>query len=247
MLYISTQVRLMWPQKTRQMECSATLPQPAPPQPGISLNMWWMDADLLTLEHISKDLGISETELDSGMLHSPAQSQADFVQTPESRPRKAVACQKKTRIKSTKTAVKPILGRLNAPRLPNGRYQKLQPPALTERRQSECPSPTTSSTAVAATWTSAPDATSTIPTMSCISTTPLSSDLATLIYATFILDHFKSNSNLEINLQKNLICKFFYPQLISFLDNALSAQPHSYKSLDSVISSALFFLDSNKF
>ena len=36
MLYIITQVRLKWPQKTRQMECSATLPQPAPPQPGIS-------------------------------------------------------------------------------------------------------------------------------------------------------------------------------------------------------------------
>ena len=31
------------------------------------------------------------------------------------------------------------------------RYQKLQPPALTKRRQSECPSPTTSSTAIAAT------------------------------------------------------------------------------------------------
>ena len=135
-----------------------------------------------------------------------------------------------------------ILGRINAPWLPNKRYQKLQPPALMERRQSECPSPTTSSTPVAATWTSAPNATSTNLTMSCISTIPSSSDLATLIYATFILDHLKSNSNLELNLHKNLFRKFFYPQLISFLDNALSAQPHSYKSLYLVISSELRFL-----
>ena len=147
-----------------------------------------------------------------------------------------------TRNKSTKTAVKPILGRINAPKLPNERYQKLHPPALTERRKSGCPSPTTSSTAVVATWTSASDATSTIPMMSYISTTPSSSDLATLIYPTFILDHLKSNSNLDINFHKNLFRKFFYPQLISFLDNALSAQPHSYKLIDSVISSALRFL-----
>ena len=224
------------------MECKATLPQPALPQPGISPTMSWTNADSLTLEQICKDLRISETELDPCMLHPPAQFQADVLQTPESRPRKAVACLKKTLIKSTKTAVKPILGRINTPRLPNGRYQKLQPPALTERQKSECPSPTTSSTAVAATWTSPPDATSTTPTMSCISTTPSLSDLATLIYATFILDHLKSNSNLEINLHKNLFRKFFYPQLISFLDNAMSAEPHSYKSLDSVIFSALRFL-----
>ena len=141
-----------------------------------------------------------------------------------------------------KEVIKPILGRINAPRFPNGRYQKLQPPALTKRRQSECPSPTTFSTAVAATWTSAPNATSTNPTMSCISTSPSSSDLATLIYATFILDRLKSNSNFELNLHKNLCRKFVYRQLISFIDNALSAKPHSYKSLDLVISSALRFL-----
>ena len=78
--------------------------------------------------------------------------------------------------------------------------------------------------------------------MSNNSTTPSSSDLATLIYSNFILDHLKSNSNLELNLHKNLFRKVFYPQLISFLDKALSAQPQSYKSLDSVISSALRFL-----
>ena len=58
---------------------------------------------------------------------------------------------KKTRITLTMKAVKPILGQINAPRLPNWRYQKLQPPALTERRQSECPNLTKSSTAIAAT------------------------------------------------------------------------------------------------
>ena len=242
MLYIVTQVRHKLPQKIRQMKCSATLPQPAPPQPGISPTLSWTDADSLTLEQICKDLGISQTELDPCMLHPSAQLQADVLQTPESRRRIAAACPKKTRIKSTKKAVKPILGRITAPRLPNRRYQKLQPHALTERRQCVCPSTTTSSTAVAATWTSAPDATSTSPTMSSPSTTPSSSYLATLIYSTFILDHLKSNTNLEINLHKNLFRKFVYPQLISFFDNALSAQPHSYKSVDSVISSVLRFL-----
>ena len=63
-----------------------------------------------------------------------------------------------------------------------------------------------------------------------------------MIYATFILDHLKCNSNLELKLDKNLFRTFFYPQLISFLDNALSGQPHSYKSLELVISSALRFI-----
>ena len=65
--------------------------------------------------------------------------------------------------------------------------------------------------------------------MSSSSTTFSSSDLAALIYSTYILDHFKSNKNFELNLHKNLIRKFYYHQLISFLDNALSAQLHSYK------------------
>ena len=204
--------------------------------------MSWTDADSLRLEQICKDLRISETELNPCMLHPPAQIEADVLQTPESRPRKAVACLKKTRIKSIKTEVKPIIGRINAPRLPNGLYQKLQPHALTERRKSECPSPMTSSMAVAATWTSAPDETSTTTTMSCIITTSSFSDLSTLIYATFILDHLKYNSTLKVNLHKNLFCKFIDTKLISFVDNALSAQPHLYKSLDSVISSAIRFL-----
>ena len=71
--------------------------------------------------------------------------------------------------------------------------------------------------------------------MSTSSTTPFSSNLASLINSTFILDHLKSNTNIELNLNKNLFRKFYYPQFISFLDNGLSVQQHSYKSLDSVI------------
>ena len=79
------------------------------------------------------------------------------------------------------------------------------------------------------------------------STTFSSSDLASFIYSTFILDYLKSNTNFELNFHKNLCRKIYYPQLISFLDNALVAQPHSYKSFDSLICSALRFLDFNKF
>ena len=82
---------------------------------------------------------------------------------------------------------------------------------------------------IAATLMSAPDATSTSPIMSSTNTTSSSADLASLIYYTYILDQLKSNSNLELNLHKNFFCKFYDPQLILFLDNALSAQPHSYK------------------
>ena len=67
MLYISTQVSRMWPRKALQMECSETLPQPALPQLGISPTLPWTDADSLTLEQTSKDLGISDTDLDPCM------------------------------------------------------------------------------------------------------------------------------------------------------------------------------------
>ena len=46
------------------------------------------------------------------------------------------------------------------------------------------------------------------------SITPTSSDLASLIYSTIILDHVKSNTNLKLNLHKNIFRKFYYPQLI---------------------------------
>ena len=227
--YISTQVSRKQARKTRQMECSRTLPQPAPVQPGMSPTLCWTYADSLTLEQICMELGMSETELDLSMPPPPAQVQTDVLRTPESRPRKAAGCPKKTRIKSTTKVVTPILERINAPRLPNGRHQKQRPHASSEKSQSALAIPTTSSKVIAATLTNAPDATSTNLIMSSTSTTSPSSDLASVIYSTYILDQLKSNSNLEINLHKNFFHKFYYPQFILFLDNALSAQPHSYK------------------
>ena len=175
------------------MECSGTLPQPAPMQPGISPTCCWTDADSLTLEQICIELEMSETELDLCMLPPPTQVQADALRTPESRPRKAAACPMKTRIKSMTKVVKLILGQINAPRLPNGRYQKLRPQTSSDKSQSAVASPTTSSMVIGATSTRAPDAFSTSPIMSSTSTTLSSSYLAPLIYSTYILDQLKSN------------------------------------------------------
>ena len=83
--------------------------------------------------------------------------------------------------------------------------------------------------------------------MSSGSTTPSSSDLASLIYSTFILDYLKSTTNFEFNLHKNLFHKFYYPQLISFLDNVLSAQPDSFKLLTRLFPLRFVSLDFNKF
>ena len=170
----------------------------------------------------------------------PDKVQTNVLRTLESRPRKAAACKKKTRIKSTTKVVKPILGRINAPRLPNGWNQKLRPQATSDKSQSAVATPTTSSIVIAVTLTSAPDANLTSPIMSSTSTTPSSSDLTSLNYSTYILDQLNSNSNLYLNLHKNFFRKFYYTQLISFFHKALSAQPHSYKSLDSIIFCASF-------
>ena len=62
--------------------------------------------------------------------------------------------------------------------------------------------------------------------MSTISTTPSSSDLASLVYLTYILDYLNSNTNLKLNLHKNFFRKFHYLKLILFLDNAFATQPH---------------------
>ena len=130
------------------------------------------------------------------MPQTPVQFPTDVLQTPKSRPRKVATCLKTTRITSMKATVKPIIGRINSPRLPNGRYQKLQSPALLES-SSACLIPTTCSTAVAATCTSAPDATLTSLTTSSPSTTPSSSYLTSLFNSSFILDRLKSNSPLK--------------------------------------------------
>ena len=208
----------------------------------MSRTISWTDADSLTLEQICKDLGISKTELDPITPLPPAMFQADELRKPEERSRKDVGEPKKrgNQKGKKKATVKPILGRINAPWY--GRYQKLQQLASLEKRQRESTSPTTSSMAVDATWTSAPDATLMSPMMSSTSTTPTSSDLASFIYSSIILDHLISNSNIELNFCKRIFPKFYYPQLISFFDSALSAQPLAYKSLDSVISSAGHFL-----
>ena len=124
----------------------------------------------------------------------------------------------------------------------NSPVSKAAATCATGNTSSAVASPTTFSTVVAETWTSGANATLTNPMMSSSSTTPSFSDLASSIYSTFTLYHLKSNSNFELNLHINLFCKLCYPQLISFLDNGLSAQSNSYKSLDPVISSALCFL-----
>ena len=77
--------------------------------------------------------------------------------------------------------------------------------------------------------------------MSSSSTTSFFSDLASLIYSTIILDHLKYTTNLELYLHKNLFCKFYYLQLISFFENTFFAQPHSNKLLDLIIDSTRRF------
>ena len=163
-------------------------------------NFLWTDADSLELEQICKDLGISEAETDPFMSSSapPSQFQLNFSSSPKAcLTEAAAACPKKTRIKSKQKAVNPILGRKNAPRLPNGQFQKLLQHSGSAKSTSACTSPTTSSTAVATTWTSAPDEILTKPIMSSTSTTPSSSDLTSLIYSSFILDHLNFTQTLN--------------------------------------------------
>ena len=77
---------------------------------------------------------------------------------------------------------------INVPRLSNGKYQKLRPHVSSEKSKSAVASPTTFLMVIAATVTSAPDATSTSPMMSSTSITFSSFILASLIYSTYILD-----------------------------------------------------------
>ena len=101
-----------------------------------------------------------------------------------------------------KATVKPILGRINAPRLSNRRYQKLQPFVSMVKRLSETTSPTTFSMAIDATCTNAPDAIFTSPMMNSNSTTITYSDLALLIYVSIIWYHFQSNTIIKLNFKK---------------------------------------------
>lgn len=82
-----------------------------------------------------------------------------------------------------------IFGLINASRLPNGQCLKLRTHAPLERSTSAVASQTTLSIAVAATWTSADDATS-ISMMSSSCTTSSFIAQASMIYSTCNLDHF---------------------------------------------------------
>ena len=71
-----------------------------------------------------------------------------------------------------------------------------------------------------------------------------------MIYSTFIEQHLKSDyknqSSLEFQLRKTIFLKMFHPHLLSFIDSALAGeQALSYKTLDSIILSALRFLGYN--
>ena len=99
-----------------------------------------------------------------------------------------------------------ILGPINAPKLLNGRYQKMTFPVLPERSSNACTPLTTCSTAAAAKWTSAHEETSTSPMMNS-SITTFFSDLVLLIYYTFLRDYLKFNTNLELNPHKNIFLK----------------------------------------
>ena len=142
-----------------------------------------------------------------------AKLQADVLRTPKAQPRNKVADpQKKNKQKKkNKAAIKLILTRIKALQLPNKRYQQLQPPASPERQQSSSPSSITSSTSVTATLTSVPNVISTSLTMRNKSTTVSTSDLASLIYSLFILDHLTFNKNIKLNFRKNIFCTFYYP------------------------------------
>ena len=83
--------------------------------------------------------------------------------------------------------------------------------SLVGKSQSAVANPTTSSMVIAVTLTRAHDATTSSSIMSSTSITASSSDLASLIYSTYILDQLKSNSNFELNLHKHFFRKFYYP------------------------------------
>ena len=111
---------------------------------------------------------------------------------------------------------------IDAPKLPNKRYQNLQPFALAERNQIAVASKTTFSMVVCTTWISKPHNNLTSPTMSRFWTTLLLYNLASEIYSTFISNHSKSHLNLKLNFYWNLFCKLFNSKLILFCKIALS-------------------------
>ena len=201
MLYISTQVSRKWPRRTRQMEVSGISPQTR----DRSLEdrqrcAGWMQ----THSRWSRFASIWKSRKRSWTpvclkLRSSFQrtfANAKVATTPSSSLPKEHAdqvkerdCQTDTRtIKRAKVA-KWTISKAAAARASG---QKLKRVSKFDDLLDGC----------CRTWTSAHDATSTSPIMSSSSTIPSSSDLASLIYSTFILNHFMSDMNLELNLHK---------------------------------------------
>ena len=226
------------------MDClltsSLSAPAPATTQPAFS----WTNADPIDVAQICRDLGISEESIflpeASKELNLSAPTPASQLTSYPLTPTPTI----KIRLKR-KTAANPGKGRINAPRRSNGQFEKVND-IFSEIKPSASASHSTSSTTVLATLTSATIEPLAISETSAI-TRPSSTDIASMIYSTYILQHLnsesKSQSPLEIQLRKNIFLKYYHPQLISFIDSALARQHSlSYKSLDSIILSALKFL-----
>ena len=159
----------------------------------------WTDADSFTLKQICKNLGISETELDPITLQPQAKFQADELRTPQARPRKDKNLKKKGNQMGKKRR---LSSRFSVEYTLQGCQIKIIKRCSLSSRMKQYKArknPTTSSMAVVATWTSAHDATFTSSMMSNTSTILIFSHLVSLNYSSIILDHLKSNSNIDLN------------------------------------------------
>ena len=147
------------------------------------------------------------------------------------------------------TTILPILGRINALWLPNRRYRKLLPnQELQNKRRIACPTSTPILSAISKMWTIAFDSNSllTKPTIRSNITTYSLSDLALLIYSSFILYNLKSNSNIKLNDCKNILRKFYYPQLIIWFNTALFAHRTHINHFTQLFPLRFDFLNYNK-
>ena len=201
------------------MECSQTsshsalVPSTTPPDYS------WTDAELVDLAQICRDLGISEEA-----SASPETLWEVKTAIPAS-PNQATSCpSKSTKLRlKRKATTKPIKGRINAPRRSHGQFQKMNDP-IAENSANACASQMSS---VGATWKSSPLETLQTPKTSNF-TNPFSSNIALMIYSTFIEQHLnsdsKNQSSLELQLRKNIFLKFYQPHLISFIDSALARE-----------------------
>ena len=140
----------------------------------------------------------------------------DILQTPESQRRKVAVFLRITRIKLTKVTFKLILRQISIQWSSNGNYQKLHRPALEDRSSKECYKLTTSSSNGAATLTTAHDSTLKNSMMSNRIIPSFSFNLAILIYYTYILDSFKSNTNLTWINRKQCFVNFIILNIFYF-------------------------------